>query len=100
MPIIFEIVHRSVSIQIINGLEVLSDSYKNFTFVNHICSFTSMAPKVFFVWQTFFAHAYEVFTTIHKYLIIGNHSCSLTSMISVFLVWQTYFFFLIMPALA
>ena len=42
MPITFEIVHTSVSLQNTNGHEVLSDNHKYFTFISHIFSSTSM----------------------------------------------------------
>ena len=62
-PITFEIIHTCVSIQNTNAHEFLSDSHKYFTFVSHTCSFTSMIPYVFLVWQSFlfFVNAYSVF---------------------------------------
>ena len=56
-----------------------ADSLKYFTFVSHICSFTSMIPLAFHVWQSYllFANAYEFFTAIHKPFTFGRHICSL-----------------------
>ena len=44
MPLTFEIAYACVSVQNTNAYEVLSDNHKNFTFVSHICTFTSMTP--------------------------------------------------------
>ena len=53
MPRTFKIVHTCVSIQNTNVHEVLNDRLKYFTFVSHICSFTSMVCEVFLVWQSY-----------------------------------------------
>ena len=51
MPISFEIVHTCVSVQNTYAHEVLCDSHKYFTFVSHICPFTSMISKIFLIWH-------------------------------------------------
>ena len=52
MPIPFEIVNKCIFIQNTNVHKVLGDSHKYFTFISQICSFPSMLPLVFLVWQS------------------------------------------------
>ena len=52
------------------------DSITYFTFVSHICSFTSMIPYIFLVCLScVFENAYEVFIAIHKHFTFGSHIC-------------------------
>ena len=63
MPLTFEIVCTCVSIQNTNAHEVLGDSYKYFTFVSLICSFTSITLT---------------------YSLFGNHICFLQILMQFF----------------
>ena len=69
MIISFNIVNTCLSIQNINVHEVVSDSLKYFTFVNHICSFTFNELYLLSV------NVYELFTAILKLFIFGSHIC-------------------------
>ena len=98
MPIPFEIIGTCVSIQNINVHEVLSDSHKYFKLASYIFFIHIYDPlsipclAVIFI----FANSYEVLPAIHKYFTFHSYSCSFPCIKThVFLLWQTYFFFLI-----
>ena len=91
MPVTSEIIHTYVSIYNINGHEVLSNNH-NFCYIcKPYLIYPIYDPLSIFLFDShiwaFFANAYEVCTTIHKYFTFGSHICSLTSMTTpVFLV--------------
>ena len=52
--------------------DVLCWQLQIFDIISYICSFTSMMPLVFHVWQSylFFVHAYDVSHVIHKHFTL------------------------------